>query len=148
MRNQIPPPVIALFLILIMFLSTWFIQPFHFVGQKVFSIFILIEAVLIIFFSIKKFKKFNTTINPFKPEESSYLIQSGIYNFTRNPMYLGLSSIQLGCAIYLGAWFGLIFIPLFILYITKFQIEVEEFFLEKKFGIKYIEYKKSVRRWV
>ena len=148
MKNQIPPPVIALFLILVMFLSTWYIQPFYFIGQKIFAIFILIEALIIIFLSIKKFKKFNTTINPFKPEESSHLIKSGIYNFSRNPMYLGLSSIQLGCAIYLGAWFGLIFIPLFVLYITKFQIEVEELILEKNFGVEYVEYKNRVRRWI
>ncbi len=148
MKNKIHPPIIAIFLILLMYLSTFWILPFSFTGQKIFAILILIEAVLIIYYSIKKFKSFNTTINPFKVEESSYLIQSGIYNFTRNPMYLGLSSIQLGCSIYLGAWLGLFIIPMFILYITKFQIEVEERALEKKFGIEYIDYKNRVSRWI
>ena len=92
--NKIPPPVIAAANILLLYLSTLFIPSFEFSGQTILGILIGLEGVVIIFVSIRLFKKNKTTINPFKAHETSRLITSGIYSFTRNPMYLGLSSIQ------------------------------------------------------
>ena len=63
-------------------------------------------------------------------------------------MYLGLSSIQVAFGIYLGAYVSIFLIPSFIIYITHKQIIYEEQILEKKFGDEYINYLKSVRRWI
>ena len=104
--------------------------------------------MIIIFVSIRLFRKYQTTINPFKAHETTRLITSGIYSFTRNPMYLGLSSIQVGFGIYLGAYVSIFFIPAFIVYITNKQIIYEEEILKKEFGDEYIDYLKSVRRWI
>ena len=68
--------------------------------------------------------------------------------FTRNPMYLGLSSLQLGAAIYFGSYISFIFIPVFIFYMTKKQIYFEEISLEKKFGQDFLKYSEKVRRWI
>ena len=146
--NKIPPPFIAAGNIFLFYLSTLLIPSFEFTGQLILGILIGLEGIIIIFLSIRLFREYQTTINPFKAHETSRLITSGIYSFTRNPMYLGLSSIQVAFGIYLGAYVSIFLIPSFITYITHKQIIYEEQILEKKFGDEYINYLKSVRRWI
>jgi len=146
--NKIPPPFIAAGNIFLFYLSTLLIPSFEFTGQAILGILIGLEGIIIIFLSIRLFREYQTTINPFKAHETSRLITSGIYSFTRNPMYLGLSSIQVAFGIYLGAYVSIFLIPSFITYITYKQIIYEEQILEKKFGDEYINYLKSVRRWI
>ena len=146
--NKIPPPFIAAGNTFLFYLSTLLIPSFEFTGQAILGILIGLEGIIIIFLSIRLFREYQTTINPFKAHETSRLITSGIYSFTRNPMYLGLSSIQVAFGIYLGAYVSIFLIPSFITYITYKQIIYEEQILEKKFGDEYINYLKSVRRWI
>ena len=146
--SKIPPPFIAAGNIFLFYLSTLLIPSFEFTGQLILGILIGLEGIIIIFLSIRLFREYQTTINPFKAHETSRLITSGIQSFTRNPMYLGLSSIQVAFGIYLGAYVSIFLIPSFITYITHKQIIYEEQILEKKFGDEYINYLKSVRRWI
>lgn len=83
-----------------------------------------------------------------KPDESSDLVVSGIYKYTRNPMYLGLLIILCSWAVYLADFVSLLLLPVFVWYITTYQIIPEEQILENKFGMKYIQYKHNVRRWI
>jgi hypothetical protein len=89
-----------------------------------------------------------TTINPFKPQNSTALVTSGVYRFTRNPMYLGLTLIVLGWATFLCSVWALAGPVLFVLYISRFQIEPEERILSAKFGAAYSDYVSRVRRWL
>ena len=146
--NKIPPPFIAAANIFLFYLSTLLIPAFKFSGQTILGILIGLEGMIIIFVSINLFRKNQTTINPFQAHLTTTLITSGIYSFTRNPMYLGLSSIQVAFGIYLGAYVSIFLIPAFIIYITNKQIIYEEKVLKKKFGDQYIKYLKSVRRWI
>jgi len=46
-----------------------------------------------------EFKRARTTVNPFKPQNKSALMTSGVYEFTRNAMYVGLLLVLVGwCA--------------------------------------------------
>ena len=146
--NKIPPPFIAAANIFLFYLSTLLIPAFEFPGQTILGILIGLEGFIIIFVSISLFRKNQTTINPFKAHLTTTLITSGIYSFTRNPMYLGLSSIQVAFGIYLGAYVSIFLIPAFIIYITNKQIIYEEEVLKKEFRDEYIKYLKSVRRWI
>ena len=146
--NKIPPPFITAGNIFLFYLSTLLIPAFEFAGQTILGILIGLEGFIIIFVSISLFRKNKTTINPFKAHLTTTLITSGIYSFTRNPMYLGLSSIQVAFGIYLGAYVSIFLIPAFIIYITNKQIIYEEEVLEKEFGDEYIKYLESVRRWI
>ena len=146
--NKIPPPFIAAGNIVLFYLSTLLVPPFEFTGQNILGILIGLEGMIIILVSIRLFRKYQTTINPFKAHETTRLITSGIYAFTRNPMYLGLSSIQVAFGIYLGAHVSIFLIPCFIIYITNKQIIYEEEILKKEFRDEYLNYLKSVRRWI
>jgi protein-S-isoprenylcysteine O-methyltransferase Ste14 len=105
-------------------------------------------GVLVASAGIWEFRKAKTTINPTKPEKTSYLVSGGIYRVTRNPMYLGMQLIIIATIFKFGNYFGFIALPFFILYITQFQIKPEECIIERIFGEEYVLYKKKVRRWL
>jgi protein-S-isoprenylcysteine O-methyltransferase Ste14 len=90
----------------------------------------------------------HTTANPMKPTSASFLVTSGIYRFTRNPMYLGLLLLLAGWALYLANILAFLFLPAFILYMNRFQIKPEERALTDRFGRKYLEYASRVNRWI
>ncbi len=94
------------------------------------------------------FRRAKTTVNPMKPENASSLVCSGIYKFTRNPMYVGLLLVLVAWAIWLSSVWALIGPLCFLLYINRFQIEPEERVLARMFGDSYINYKARVRRWI
>lgn len=96
----------------------------------------------------REFKRARTTISPFKPENSTALVTSGIYGITRNPMYVGLTLVLLGWAVFLWSAWALLGPVVFALYINRFQIAPEERILSAKFGDAYKQYTARVRRWL
>ena len=94
------------------------------------------------------FKKHKTTVNPFTPERSSSLVASGIYKYTRNPMYLGFFLLLAGWAALLSNLVALALLPAFIAYMNRFQIQPEERALKQQFGTEFQTYMQRVRRWV
>jgi protein-S-isoprenylcysteine O-methyltransferase Ste14 len=97
---------------------------------------------------ILEFKRANTTVNPHRPANSTFVVTTGIYRLTRNPMYLGMLLLLLAWMLYLSNAAAVIFPVLFVAYITRYQIQPEERVLIKKFGAPYEAYLRSVRRWV
>lgn len=97
---------------------------------------------------INEFRQHETTIDPRDPQRSSSLVDTGIYRFTRNPMYLGFLVILTGWAVYLGNLLPFVVLPAYVLYLGKYQIEPEERLLAAKFGSRYEAYRRKVRRWI
>ena len=148
MKTKIPPPIIALMCIAINYLSTHFINPFKFPNIEIIGVFILLAGLVTAFLGYLLFKKYKTTVNPINPEETTSLVTTGIFSITRNPMYLGLFFVICSTVLFFSSWFGIIILIFFVWYINKFQIIPEEETMKKKFGNKYNEYKKNVRRWI
>ncbi len=94
------------------------------------------------------FRRAGTTVNPMKPETTSALVCSGIYQATRNPMYAGLLFVLVAWAVFLSSPCALLGPLAFVLYINRFQIAPEERALSSKFGKEYAAYKQSARRWL
>ncbi|MDD1782730.1 isoprenylcysteine carboxylmethyltransferase family protein [Enterovibrio sp. ZSDZ35] len=105
-------------------------------------------SVAICLAGVLAFKAQKTTVNPIKPETSSSLVQSGIYRFTRNPMYLGMALFLMGCGVYFDNAYAIACVLLFVLYMTKFQIQPEESALTKIFGQAFVDYMRTTRRWI
>ena len=97
---------------------------------------------------VMSFRRAKTTVKPLKPETSAELVSTGVYSFTRNPMYLGMLLVLFAWAVYLSSIWSLVGPALFILYITRFQIVPEERALGRLFGAAFAEYKQRVRRWL
>lgn len=94
------------------------------------------------------FHQSRTTINPLRPERTTVLVTTGIYRITRNPMYVGMALLLLGWAVYLAALLPLLGVPVFMWYITRFQILPEERVLQGRFGGEFRRYASRVRRWL
>lgn len=92
------------------------------------------------------FKRAGTPVKPFEP--STALIRTGLYAYTRNPMYLGLLVSLIGAAVALGTLGPWLPIPVFVVIIDTQFIRGEEAFLEGIFGADYVDYRKRVRRWI
>jgi len=97
---------------------------------------------------VVSFRMAGTTVNPMSPGSSSSLVVSGIYKYTRNPMYLGFLLILLGWAVLLSNLVALVFLPAFVLYMNRYQIGPEERALTALFASEFTKYRAKVRRWV
>jgi protein-S-isoprenylcysteine O-methyltransferase Ste14 len=94
------------------------------------------------------FRRAHTTVNPTQPEGSSSVVSHGIYGYSRNPMYVGFVLLLLAVASLLGNVLALLWIPLFIAYMNRYQIGPEERVLQANFGTDYSTYLARVRRWI
>jgi protein-S-isoprenylcysteine O-methyltransferase Ste14 len=107
-----------------------------------------LAGALVALAGVVAFRRQETTVNPLTPSESSSLVASGIYRFSRNPMYLGFVLALLGWAAFLGNWVSALLLPAFVAYMSRFQIQPEERALAERFGPEFIAYSQSVRRWL
>jgi protein-S-isoprenylcysteine O-methyltransferase Ste14 len=105
-----------------------------------------IIGITLILTATAGFTKAKTGIVPFS--ESTQLVTGGIYRFTRNPMYLGMTFILAAVATAFGSLSAWIPLPLFILIIQQQFIVNEEIFLTGIYGDEYRDYRRKVRRWL
>jgi len=98
--------------------------------------------------AVMAFRKARTTLNPLTPEACSTLVDTGVFRFTRNPMYLALLMVLIGWALFLANICALLAALLFVAYMNRFQIRPEEKVLESIFGDVFAEYRRRVRRWL
>ena len=148
MKTKIPPPILALVMIGLIYLSSLLIVPTKFNYQSSLSVLVLIMGLACVLPSFRLFARYKTTINPLKPSDATALVTEGMYRYSRNPMYLGLLLITIASTIWFGTWLGIIINIVFIFLINFLQIIPEEEALLEIFGEEYEEYKKNVRRWI
>ena len=146
--KKIPPPILVLILVSFNYFSSKKIDLIHLPNQDLISIIILLIGLLILTNPIFKFIKSKTTIDPIKFKKVNKLIISGIYKYSRNPMYLGLLMIVISTSIFFLNIFSITTPLLFYCWINRFQIKREEIFLTEKFGEEYMSYKIKTRRWI
>lgn len=146
----IPPPLVMVLVGLFMWLISIIFPELNFGWLKSTLLAIIFAGIgiLIGVIGIVTFKFAATTSDPIHPEQTSTIVSSGIYAYTRNPMYLGVLLILIGLAVYLGNLLSFLGAIIFIIYINNFQIIPEEQVLEEKFGSTYKNYKGKVRRWL
>lgn len=148
LKNRIPPPFIMLLCIIPMVSYAGLHLFYGWVNTLLGVVFFILSATVAIS-SIMEFKRAKTTVNPLKFDDVQQLVVSGIFNYTRNPMYLSMLIFICGVGVYTGQYFlgGMMGI-VFQLYITHFQIKPEEAFLSQEFKQPFFDYCQSVRRWL
>jgi protein-S-isoprenylcysteine O-methyltransferase Ste14 len=147
---KVPPP-------LVMFLfgaAMWFVarattnSTIPHDARLVVAVAMVVGAAVIALSGIVAFRRARTTVNPLHPDASTSIVTTGIFRFTRNPMYLGLFLVLLAWSVLLSNVIAA-FIPiLFVIYMNVFQIGPEERALTAKFGAVYTDYLRAVRRWI
>ncbi len=133
-----------------MFITANYLPNFHydFAFTLPTVITLLVVASIIGCLALYDFRKHQTTFHPHTPEKTRKVVDSGIYAFSRNPMYIALVFVLLAFGVYLQNFSCFAVLPLFICYITQFQIIPEERMLDKLFPNDYQAYCQRVRRWL
>jgi len=149
MKNiKIPPPILVIILTSLVYFSSTKLELIHLPYRQSVSVIILIIGLIVIISPVINFIKSKTTVNPVKFKNVNTLVTTGIYRYSRNPMYLGMILIIISTTVYYLNFMS-VFSPLiFYIWINKFQISREEIFLEDKFGNEYLKYKSETRRWI
>lgn len=149
LKLKIPPPIVLIVSASFMWLLSVFFPATNEMQLRIFAVPILaVFGMSIAVSGISSFKRAQTTVNPTTPEKSSSLVTTGIYKFTRNPMYLGLLFLLLAWSVFLSNLYSAVILVAFVVYMTEFQIKPEEEALRSSFGEEYESYKNSVRRWL
>lgn len=149
MKLKVPPAVVFLTFGLLMYVLARFLPVgyFDFFGRTYLMYGLFVIAGSIGFISLLQFFKSKTTIDPTRPSKASKLVTSGIYQLSRNPMYLGLLLMLLAWGLWLGNAFNVLLAAGFVVYMNAFQIAPEEEALLKMFNKEYKQYCTLVRRW-
>lgn len=121
---------------------------FPFPGALTVAVVVVFIGGVIAISGVFAFLRHSTTTNPMTPDAAESIVTDGIYRFTRNPMYVGLTLALVGWAVFLANAAALLVPPLFVAWLTHFQIKPEERALVEKFGRTYADYMADVRRWV
>ena len=150
MNTLIPPPVYALCTAGLMWLVDRYAPGLRWVGElwNVLGWGLIAIGVGVDLWAIIAFIRTRTTINPTRPDRATHLVVSGLYGFSRNPMYLGLVFSLCGWACLLGNPICLGLVWLFARALVTVQIAPEETALREKFGNAYIQYGERVHRWI
>ena len=149
---KIIPPLQLIIAAAMMFSLNYYLPSFTFQLSQTFKIIacciLLCISGLIGVAALWDFRKHNTTYHPHTPEKTSTVVNTGIYAYSRNPMYIALILVLVTVVVFLENITTLAVIPCFIWYLTRYQIIPEERMLMKLFGHDYQDYCKSVRRWL
>ena len=147
--HKIPPPLVGLILAAAMWgiakstAATLAVPDPVFAATAVALVGIGFDIAGLVAFRLAK-----TTVNPMRPEKATSLVTSGVYRYTRNPMYVGMLFLLMAWALYLDSPWALLGPLAFVLYMNRFQIGPEEKALEALFGEDFISYRQKVRRWL
>jgi protein-S-isoprenylcysteine O-methyltransferase Ste14 len=147
---KIPPVAVALITAACMWFAARAVPGFDvpFPGHVVISGMVAVSGGFIALLGVVALSRAGTTVNPMKPASSSSLVVTGIYSVTRNPMYLGVLLVLLAWAINLANALTVLFLPGFVWYMGRYQIEPEERALASLFGSAFTAYAARVRRWI
>ena len=147
---KIPPPVVALVLGAAMYgadraVAALRVDP---PGGRMLVWLLAGFGLLIAGSAVVSIVRAHTTVDPRKPERTTALVTSGMYRWSRNPVYLGDTLLLLAWATYLANPLAFALAPLFVAWMNVFQIAPEERMLRERFGEAYQEYCRRVGRWL
>jgi len=148
MKTKIVPDTWFFILLVLSFLSHYLVplaggvpHPYHLTGIAL----VVLGFALTLAANWMMIKNRTTNMPGGTPE---MLMTKGPFKISRNPVYLGMTIILLGVEILLGSLSALIIPVIFVIIIDRLFIKPEEEVLANRFGERYLEYKKSVRRWI
>jgi protein-S-isoprenylcysteine O-methyltransferase Ste14 len=107
---------------------------------------LVVVAIALFSSAVAKFRAARTPVPARKP--TTVIVRTGPYRSSRNPIYLAFSLLQLGIAIWANSLWLLATLVVAVALIHYVVIPREEQYLERRFGEKYLDYRRSVRRWL
>lgn len=145
------PPLLVWFVIAGVMLGVAHSAPglsFALAASSVIALALVALGGALAFAGVVAFRGRRTTVNPLTPSASTSVVSDGVYRVSRNPMYLGFLLALAGWSLYLSNIGAVLLLPVFVAYMTRFQIKPEERALLAKFGSEFAQYMSRVRRWI
>src|SRR5437868_6045015 len=147
MKWLIPPVLVVICVVLMIVLSiVWPIAVIAPVPFNLLGIVLIVAGVALGASASRRFMRVKTNLNTFK--EPGTLVTEGVFQYTRNPIYLSMVLLLAGVWIFLGVLSPVLCLLLFIIVADRWYIPYEENLLAAKFGSEYADYKTRTRRWV
>jgi protein-S-isoprenylcysteine O-methyltransferase Ste14 len=147
MTMKIHPPILAGALLLVTLILHFMLPEERFVGwHHLIGLLLVAGGVGLSSFAAAIFQARETTKNPYG-EPAAFVVQAP-YTWTRNPMYVGLTTTLLGLAIFFDSTVMLLAPAVFFVVIDRMVVPREEETMERLFGQQYVDYKNRVRRWI
>ncbi|AWZ02013.1 phospholipid methyltransferase [Rhodobiaceae bacterium] len=145
MQKLLPPALVAICILLMVALHILF--PIgNIIDQPLLALVIATIGVGFTLSGARLFSRVGTNIKTFnKPD---HLVTSGLFRFTRNPMYLGFALLLVGIAIGLGTATPFVVVVAFFVITNLWYIPFEERKMEEIFGADYLAYKARTRCWI
>jgi len=149
---KFPPPLLVLVLIGTGYLAdSWLPLPItqsitQSIDLRLIGLLLVIASLLLALPALYCFLRAKTHVEPWQP--TTVILQSGIFAYSRNPIYLAFCIATLGTGLLINSWWGLGVTPVLVYLLQRLVINREEFYLEQKFGEDYLAYKRRVRRWL
>ncbi|MET3790053.1 methyltransferase family protein [Aquamicrobium terrae] len=107
---------------------------------------VIIAVIALWATSFRAMRRAGTTLDP--SGEPSHLLTGGPFSITRNPIYLANTLLLFGVGFIAGNWWFVLLGIVAAILTQKIAIKFEEKVLAEKFGRKYRDYTKKVRRWI
>ena len=150
LEHKVPPPVVGVLVAAGMWGVSALGPQFSMPDAARVAVVAILAAAGIAFdlMGLVAFRASRTSINPLKPARASVLVTGGVYRITRNPMYVGMALLLLAWAVHLSSLLPFTGLVVYLVYITRFQIQPEERVLAGLFGERYAAYAARVRRWL
>ena len=144
------PPYLLWSSLIISMVLELFIKPLEiFEGsilQFTFGILIIVLSIINFFYTYITFVNNQEEVHP--KTMTTQLFTGGTFKYSRNPIYLSFVMMLLGCGLAFNSLWYVYLAVINVLFLHYGIIIPEEKYLEKEFGTVYLEYKKSVRRWL
>ena len=144
---RFPPPLLAVLLIGAAWLMHRYL-PLPLVDQDQLRLpgyGLIVVALMLIAVAFVQFRRAQTHIEPWQP--TTHIIESGIFRYSRNPIYLAFCLATLGAGLVMNSWWGVLAPAPLAWLLQRLVIRKEEIYLEAKFGEAYLAYRNRVRRW-
>ena len=145
---RVPPPILLIGVVLVGhgLQQVWALELPNWSGWSVAAWAILSGGAAILIAGWNHFYRAKTNILHHRP--SSSLIQSGLYSVSRNPIYVSGLLLQLGIALLMNNGWIVLLVPVSKLVFDRYVIAREEAYLERAYGEVYLDYTRTVRRWL
>ena len=149
---RFPPPLLVLVLIGAGYLAdVWLPLPItqpvtRYLDLRLIGLLLVIASLILALLALSNFLRAKTQVEPWQP--TTVILQSGVFAYSRNPIYLAFCIATLGAGLIINSWWGLGVTPVLVFLLQRLVINREESYLEKKFGEDYLAYRQRVRRWL
>lgn len=147
--KKLLPPILFVMFVVTMCVICWAFgmnhiipSPYNFIGAL-----IIVAGLELAATGKRIFQQRKTNIMTF--DEPDVLVTEGIFQYSRNPMYLGFGIALAGVAVLIGGSVSSLLLTALFLWITdRWYIAFEEQVMREKFGAEYDAYCQHVRRWL